>query len=1837
MKSLRKAGKIISAFLLVNFLSQLFLPTVSYALTAGPTSPEFSSFEPVDTTDMVNLASGEFIYNNPILEVPGPEGGYPLSLSYHAGIKLDQEASWVGLGWTLNPGAINRSVNGFPDDNVDSKRIVKDYWGGGEQTTKTYSVGLNIPSTGIGISYTRAKTTDSYKGFSSNSYLGLSQNVLPTLSLGVSISSKGSQVSLGEATLNFDQKNNLAGKISSFSKETDKGFYATNFGSLGLKEFYTRYWSDETQSLTTYGALYPGLANLKIGEDYYASAPTSEFQSYAFDTYDVYDDRWATTLNSPTSNEVHEPNDLARQMGGTLPAYDRFDVLGQGIGGVMQPIIFENGDLFGQSLYERGINGEPANKYPVLGYQSLRKFSNKKVDFKFLNEFSNSLNITPGEISENNQLLSVSAHQIAALEKGFNNTGQNQKLAGSRHIEWFSNAEIVNGGAQQQGFVDFYENRSDRKLSFEIYENYLQPEACLPSRASIEYGKGRGSFKSDTYEEEDIYKDLTAVKFPSLKPRPVDLSKKIGGFMITNESGVTYHYALPVFNYNEYTKSKLKNPRNGAPTFREYKNDDPYAYTWLLTAVTGPDYIDKDANGILSDQDLGYWVKFDYGRWADAYQWRTPQSGYMDDIESEYETFSYGVKELYYLDAVETRTHKAIFIKSKRKDGKGVTSRLEGGSNPRQYTSHYKTSATGTEFASVNFSVSPVSTMKLDAIYLFDKDDLATLSFNKTNGQKYREATTTTPYLFPYVVKPNQQTTANNYPNLKEGEDAIKVKYHNGDKVYDDGDISNKTDFIKKSLRVVQFDSDYSLTKGTPNSIGFFSDIKNEFEGAQCAQPINSTCVPTDDFNFEWPQFLGHACANDRLPWEPSSGGYGPYCCGDSYASNKAAFYSNNPLGNFGFSNNSQQCAQANSDYKGATITYFHTGKLTLKGLRFFGKGGTDLIPPTSFVYNNLNPDYEKDKFDEWDYYKSDYNSAIAGYTRKITPASAANLSAWSLSSITSPLGSSMVVEYEPQQYRKSVYNDFTTFSIESAIPVEGSTTNVRIIFKEKEVDLTKWFSVGASIDIKSMSIYDLTGLSIATRGVYKGNSNDAIVSVGSNEVVVTSEAYKTLLTKTTETLIFIDPNGNGSGQTTQVPAVPYFVAGFVKALDTSIKYAGGVRVKSLSIKDALNENKTEYSYTLTSDNSSSGITSFKPYNQLSVQYPQVEYFNNIFSDDDAKGERQYLESARYAFQWLVDDAYSDLLSFSREAPGPGPIYEYVTVKNKTNGQLHDKFTVHHFKVFEKEMISRAAQTESSSTIQKRTVTIKNNASDIGNILSVTTYDNISQQAVMQKKYGYLFDQDTKDYEQTIANTKQGTVHQSFHKSVLLNKYKVNVDWGNWFSKTDISVDILSTEKRAIVTKREDRANALTSIEEIDYKKDLSTRKENHAFDFYSGQILKEVSIDSYGNKKSSEIVPAYSVKNTDNVTDVYPDLGLKIYNVQNKNMLTQPASTTSYVLNSQNEIGLLSASIETWSNQVPVLGLQSPQSGIWRKQSSYQWNGQLALNPDGSYPQSDFTAHPFNWSNPDGTANANWEKTNHLTLYDPYSHALETKDVNGNYTSTRMDPKQERAIASTVNAAYNEMASSGIEHSDGNATNEGGVNRGAGNPTTVRAHTGKYSLLVNANTSGFNFTVPTGSKKYHASVWVYVPGEAETQTELDKVQLVYSVNGVEKKASPKSQKNKSKSWYLINLDIDPQGTAVQVKCRNNSVRGVYFDDFRVHPLDASMTSYVYDSFSGELNYILDGNNFYTRFEYDAMGRLIRTSKELLNFDFGDGKESFRADQKVKEAKYNYGKNTTND
>ena len=223
-------------------------------------------------------------------------------------------------------------------------------------------------------------------------------------------------------------------------------------------------------------------------------------------------------------------------------------------------------------------------------------------------------------------------------------------------------------------------------------------------------------------------------KFPS--PYTSSAPYGISEISCVQNDGMRYVYGLPTYNVYQMdaTVSVWGDPSSGGPgatgdptkafvpsqnsldidprristtaptnTSQEYLSQteltQPYANSWLLTQVLSDDYIDKTGNGPSLD-DYGYWVKFDYmqtsgsavsgasvsnGEAMGYYHWRVPYSnsnyidGYKQDPDDDKGSLTYGAKELYYIDSIETKTHIVVFYTSPRSDAVGVKDKLSGG------------------------------------------------------------------------------------------------------------------------------------------------------------------------------------------------------------------------------------------------------------------------------------------------------------------------------------------------------------------------------------------------------------------------------------------------------------------------------------------------------------------------------------------------------------------------------------------------------------------------------------------------------------------------------------------------------------------------------------------------------------------------------------------------------------------------------------------------------------------------------------------------------------------------------------------------------------------------------------------------------------------------------------------------------------------------------------------------------------------------------------------------------------------------------------------------------
>jgi YD repeat-containing protein len=114
----------ISIFLALSFLQYGYLnaqggvgnalPTISSPMSVSPNAASLGKFGEIPVGYYTGIPS----IGVPLYEINTGGLKLPISLDYHAGgVKVEDIASWVGIGWALNAGGvITRQVRGIPDD-----------------------------------------------------------------------------------------------------------------------------------------------------------------------------------------------------------------------------------------------------------------------------------------------------------------------------------------------------------------------------------------------------------------------------------------------------------------------------------------------------------------------------------------------------------------------------------------------------------------------------------------------------------------------------------------------------------------------------------------------------------------------------------------------------------------------------------------------------------------------------------------------------------------------------------------------------------------------------------------------------------------------------------------------------------------------------------------------------------------------------------------------------------------------------------------------------------------------------------------------------------------------------------------------------------------------------------------------------------------------------------------------------------------------------------------------------------------------------------------------------------------------------------------------------------------------------------------------------------------------------------------------------------------------------------------------------------------------------------------------------------------------------------------
>ncbi|MES2812047.1 MAG: hypothetical protein V4670_06215 [Bacteroidota bacterium] len=677
MKQIResKFSKIVAYYLIITMVLQVIAPMQMYALTSGPTQPEFNSFTPIGTSDMVDLASGDFNYNIPIMDV----GGYPLNLAYNSGVTMDQEASWVGLGWDLSVGQIARQVRGLPDDFNGDKMIYENNM----KPNTTIGSNVNVflapfganevkASFGVGIKY------NNYDGVGFTTNGGLTYDIGNNLSVGMSLESSSTDgvtaspsVSLhAKHTDKKDKDNNLSlnlgvglnsrkgvetmtmsasrTRVNEASKKggavdadgkVDRGTSgSSSSGSIGGSVSFNdaSFTPSKRVGMSSKNIMFA----LNVEGAVYGVDPGAKFAGYAntqgIKSSEKYKIERAFGYENTTNAGVSDVLDFNREKDRTvnkntvsLPVtnytHDIYSVQGQGVGGMFRPYRGQVGFVY-DNYTQDDSNG--LNLGGEIGAGAGTHFGG---DGAFTDSKSSSglwINTALNRVKEKRTGNKPNYEKVF-----FKNIGGNHVDKDMKKLFYDGTNPTKLGGYEPISFKIGGGNYS-RDTELLYYDKFLNTPLAMGSEPYIKRGDNRlnrgQTIQKITREEAYKFGTRTFSPFTNKKTHKNHTSE----IRIIKEGGDRYNFARAAYNvtkkevtfdisgkapdcdkgtvsYTPGVDNSAGNNREGDQYFNRITTP-AFAHTYLLTSVLSSDYQDTDKVKGPSDGDLGNYTAFSY-------------------------------------------------------------------------------------------------------------------------------------------------------------------------------------------------------------------------------------------------------------------------------------------------------------------------------------------------------------------------------------------------------------------------------------------------------------------------------------------------------------------------------------------------------------------------------------------------------------------------------------------------------------------------------------------------------------------------------------------------------------------------------------------------------------------------------------------------------------------------------------------------------------------------------------------------------------------------------------------------------------------------------------------------------------------------------------------------------------------------------------------------------------------------------------------------------------------------------------------------------------------------
>jgi len=679
-----KFSKVIASYLAIQLILQVAQPTAMWALTGGPKQPEFNSFTPIGTSDMVDLASGDFNYNIPIMDV----GGYPLNLSYQSGVTMDQEASWVGLGWNLNVGQINRQVRGIPDDFKGDIMTYEDNL----KDNVTVNVGAELDAQVFGAESGDVVSArkgvilgyNNYNGISITRSRGLSFAVSKNIQVGLDISTNASEGATVSPSVNLkagkgkSADNALNGSLNAgISYNSNRGF--TNFtlsAALSLDNFDAKAFKSDfglegsgnisfsSPTVTPRKRIpfteYTGTLAVSVGPDIEGFDGEGEISASAqvqkIKTPVRFEKAYGYNFTGHASQEdivdYNRENDQNINKTTTvLPVsnytYDTYSIQAQGIEGQFRPYRSQVGHIYDELVRDKNDNfklgleieggsgfhvGTNFTRIKTNSFTGIWDTRAAKTFRQIREDVDRNLDYEPvyykyvGEKKVDRDI-SMYKDELGGVDPVRLVIGGNKynRYAAKQYIKKgyrSINEEGKIKDASEYSELPVFGNKKFRRKHRDIRSQSIQ-------KISVAELKGFyvGDYSKDWKKRNSNAKSHHTAEIRVLKP---DGSTYVFGEPAYNINKEETTFAIPSIEKADcldgqvfYSGNNSIDNKSGRDHYYKNIKTPAYAHSYLLSSIYSTDYEDLSGDGPSID-DLGSYTSFEYEKKEDLYKWRVP-------------------------------------------------------------------------------------------------------------------------------------------------------------------------------------------------------------------------------------------------------------------------------------------------------------------------------------------------------------------------------------------------------------------------------------------------------------------------------------------------------------------------------------------------------------------------------------------------------------------------------------------------------------------------------------------------------------------------------------------------------------------------------------------------------------------------------------------------------------------------------------------------------------------------------------------------------------------------------------------------------------------------------------------------------------------------------------------------------------------------------------------------------------------------------------------------------------------------------------------------------------